>query len=87
MESRAMERQADEKIDLRGTPCPMNWVKTKLRLEELKQGQLLEVLLDDGEPMRNVPGSVKAEGHRIVAAAPLEHGFRLLIERAGDAAQ
>lgn len=77
-----MERTPDQKIDLRGVLCPMNWVKTKLRLESMEPGELLEVLLDDGEPVRNVPRSVKAEGHKIVEAAPLEGGFRLLIERA-----
>ena len=81
-----MQREAKEKVDLRGTPCPLNWVKTKLRLEELQAGQLLEILLDDGEPIRNVPASVKAEGHRILEAEPFEQGFRLLIERNGAAA-
>ncbi len=76
-----MEQAPDQKMDLRGTPCPLNWVKTKLRLEEMKAGQLLEILLDDGEPMRNVPRSVKAEGHKILQATPLEGYFRLLIER------
>ncbi len=85
-ESRLMEREPDQKIDLRGTSCPLNWVKTKLRLEEMEAGQLLEVLLDDGDPVRNVPRSVKSEGHKIVEAAPLEGGFRLLIERSISAA-
>lgn len=78
-----MGHEPQQKIDLRGTPCPMNWVKTKLRLEQMKPGERLEVLLDDGDPMRNVPGSVKAEGHRILEAGPLEGGFRLLVERGG----
>jgi len=78
-----MERQANQSIDLRGTPCPLNWVKAKLRLEELEAGDLLEVILDDGDPVRNVPASIKAEGHTIREASPLENGFRLLIERGG----
>ncbi len=73
-------------IDLRGTLCPLNWVKTKLRLEEIGVGELLEVLLDDGEAIRNVPRSVKSEGHKIVAVSELELGanqrfWRLVIER------
>jgi len=79
-----MARQPDLKIDLRGTPCPLNWVKTKLRLEDMDPGQCLEVLLDDGEPIRNVPRSVKAEGHKIVEVTPLDGGFRLLIESSGS---
>jgi len=76
-----MERTPDERIDLRGTPCPLNWVKTKLRLEEMDAGQVLEVLLDNGEAIRNVPRSAKAEGHQIVEIKPLEGGFRVVIER------
>lgn len=80
-----MERAPDQTIDLRGTPCPLNWVKTKLRLEEMQSGQLLEVLLDEGEPVRNVPGSVKAEGHTIVEVTPMGRAFKLLIERGASA--
>ncbi|MFB3883391.1 MAG: sulfurtransferase TusA family protein [Armatimonadota bacterium] len=76
-----MDQTEVQQIDLRGTPCPMNWVKSKLRLEQMKPGELLEIILDDGDPMRNVPGSVRAEGHRIVEAGPLADGFRLLVER------
>jgi len=81
-----MERQPDRSIDLRGTPCPINWVKTKLQLEAMQAGQLLEVLLDDGDPIRNVPRSIKDEGHKILEAAPVDDGYRLLVERAGAAA-
>jgi tRNA 2-thiouridine synthesizing protein A len=79
-----MEREPDQSIDLRGTPCPLNWVKTKLRLEEMETGQLLEVFIDDGEPMRNVPKSIKSEGHNIVDAGPTDDGFRLVVERVED---
>lgn len=75
-----MERHSDLTLDLRGTPCPMNWVKTKLTLEEMQPGQVLEVLLDEGDAVRNVPRTVKAEGHKIVRVTPLETGFQLLIE-------
>ncbi len=74
--------QAVGQIDLRGTPCPLNWVKTKLRLEGMAVGELLEVLLDDGDAIRNVSHSLKWEGHRIIAVSPAGAGFRLLVERA-----
>jgi tRNA 2-thiouridine synthesizing protein A len=74
-------REVSGQIDLRGTPCPMNWVKTKLRLEQMDPGQLLEVLLDDGDAIRNVPRSVKTEGHRIVKVTPVGAAFSLLIEK------
>jgi len=77
-----MERQPTQSMDLRGTPCPLNWVKTKLRLEGMGAGELLEVFIDDGEAVRNVPRSVKSEGHQIVEVSPAGDGFRLVIERA-----
>ena len=69
------------RLDLRGTACPMNWVQTKLALEELEPGEQLEIVIDEGESVRNVPRSVKAEGHRILRVTPLEGAFELVIEK------
>ncbi len=52
--------------DYRGVACPMNFVKVKLDLAMMTTGQTLKVLLDDGEPMENVPRSVADEGHEIL---------------------
>ncbi|PSB18717.1 sulfurtransferase TusA family protein [Phormidesmis priestleyi ULC007] len=54
-------------MDLRGTPCPINFVRTKLRLEQMQPGSLLEVWLDPGEPIEQVPDSLTMEGYRIEA--------------------
>lgn len=51
--------------DFRGVACPMNFVKTKIELDQLNPGEFLEILLDDGAPINNVPGSVEEEGHEI----------------------
>ena len=56
---------ADEKIDLRGTPCPLNFVRTKLKLEQMEPGALLEVWLDPGEPIEQVPDSLKMDGYGV----------------------
>ncbi len=56
---------AAAELDLRGVACPMNFVKAKLRLENLELGATLGVLLDDGEPIRNVPASFRNEGQEI----------------------
>ena len=58
----AIPIQADAELDLRGVICPYNFVKTKLKLETMERGQILSVLLDDGDPIRNVPQSVRATG-------------------------
>ena len=55
----------DDKLDLRGTPCPINFVRTKLRLEQMPPGALLEVWLDSGEPIEQVPDSLTMAGYSI----------------------
>jgi tRNA 2-thiouridine synthesizing protein A len=52
-------------LDLRGVPCPMNWVRAKLALEELDAGQRLVLELDPGEPVESVPRSAREEGHGV----------------------
>ena len=72
----------NECLDLRGTLCPLNFVYTKLRLEEMAEGEVLDVILDDGEPMRNVPRSLKHEGHKVVAVEKLEDDcYRIKVTR------
>ncbi len=79
-----MDTTRDQNVlDLRRVLCRTNFVHIKLRLEDMNPGETLEVLIDDGEPMRNVPKSLKQEGHRIVSVRPDGEHFRLLIQ-AGD---
>lgn len=74
--------EADE-LDLRGVRCPMNWVKTKLRLEELERGALLIVWLDDPKGARDLPGAAEAEGHALLSAefCPELRAWRIVIEK------
>jgi sulfite reductase (ferredoxin) len=60
------ESAADKFVDLRGTKCPINFVKTKIALAAMKSGETLELWLDDGEPAENVPRSAKLEGHKVL---------------------
>ena len=72
----------DERLDLRGVLCPTNFVHTKLKLEEMELGQVLELVLDDGEPMRSVPRSIKGEGQRVVGVEKLpDNSYRLLVRK------
>lgn len=80
----ALTGQPDTELDLRGVICPYNFVKTKLKLEAMKEGQILSVLLDDGDPIRNVPRSVSNEGHTILTQERLEGSYRVLIRRRED---
>lgn len=67
--------------DLRGVSCPMNFVKTKLELAKIRQGQFLRLFIDDGEPIDNVPRSVAEEGHRIIEMVKAGDYWSVLIEK------
>ncbi|MAE70175.1 MAG: hypothetical protein CME06_06865 [Gemmatimonadetes bacterium] len=59
------ELKADEEIDLTGVPCPQNAARALLRLETMETGELLRIVIDDGEPIEQVPNSVTEEGHAL----------------------
>lgn len=75
---------ADAELDLRGVICPYNFVKTKLKLETMEAGQVLAVILDDGDPIRNVPRSVTDDGHTVLSQEPLAHSYRVIIRKRAD---
>lgn len=78
---RSAETERD--ADLRGVPCPMNFVKAKIALEDLPVGGLLRVLLDDGEPIRNVPDSLASQGHEVLTREQDAAGHWVLRVRRG----
>jgi tRNA 2-thiouridine synthesizing protein A len=51
-----------KKIDIRGRVCPMTFVYTKLALEDLNKGEILEVILDYRPAVKNVPDNCKRQG-------------------------
>jgi len=72
-------------IDLRGVGCPTNFVKAKLALEDIVAGETAQILLDDGEPVKNVPRSLKAEGHKLLGLRQTDEGHYVLeLEKAED---
>lgn len=69
----------DAQLDLRGTPCPLNFVRTKLRLEKMSPGSLLEVWLDPGEPIEQVPDSLRMEGYDVEQIEDRQDFFALKV--------
>ena len=75
----------DEKVDVTDVECPVTFVKTKVALDELDEGQVLQVHLNAGEPAQNVPRSVKDEGHEVLKLQDNGDGtFELFIKKVGD---
>jgi TusA-related sulfurtransferase len=64
LQAKDMNQVSDKVLlDLRGTPCPINFVRTKLKLAQMSAGEILEVWLDGGEPIEQVPHSLEMEGY------------------------
>jgi sulfite reductase (ferredoxin) len=72
----------DKFVDLRGTKCPINFVKTKIAMAAMNSGETLEVWLDDGEPSQNVPRSTKLEGNKVLKQEKVGEYWAVLIEKA-----
>ena len=59
------EIQFDDQVDITDKVCPLTFVKAKVAIEELDDGEILAIRMNDGEPVQNVPRSMKEEGHTI----------------------
>ena len=65
--------------------CPVTFVKAKVALEELDEGQILSIRMNDGEPVQNVPRSIKEEGHQILKLDDNEDGtYTLYVKKVED---
>ena len=68
------EIKFDDTVDITDVVCPVTFVKAKVALEELDEGQVLSIRMNDGEPVQNVPRSIKEEGHQILKLDDNEDG-------------
>lgn len=57
-------------LDITSDVCPITFVKTKLLIESMNSGEIATILLPAGEPLQNVPRSVRDHGHEILALTP-----------------
>ena len=72
-------------VDITDVVCPTTFVKAKIALEELEEGEILSVKMNDGEPVQNVPRSIKEEGHQILKLIDNEDGtYNLIVKKVGD---
>ncbi len=68
--------------DFRGIKCPVNFAKTKLVLAGMNKGDILELLIDDGSAIENLPGSVEKEGHKVLSKDEEKSGgWKIVIQK------
>lgn len=69
-------------LDITAETCPMTFVKTKLQLEQMAGGEVLEVLLSEGEPLDSVPRTSTEQGYQVLATEHVEGStWRVLIRK------
>ena len=79
------EIKFDDTVDITDVVCPVTFVKAKVALEGLDEGQVLSIRMNDGEPVQNVPRSIKEEGHQILKLDDNEDGtYTLYVKKVGD---
>ena len=72
------------RIDITSYMCPMTFVRTRLALESLEPGQLLDVVMRHGEPARNIPRNLTEEGHVVLSKGPIDdQHYRVLVRHHG----
>ena len=77
--------KVDETVDITDVVCPITFVKAKVALDELEEGKILSLHLNDGEPVQNVPRSIKDEGHQILKLIHNEDGtYNLIVKKVGE---
>ncbi|MEE1352342.1 MAG: sulfurtransferase TusA family protein [Acutalibacteraceae bacterium] len=79
------EIHSDAELDITDQVCPMTFVTAKVKLEELDEGQVLAIRMNDGEPVQNVPRSVKDDGHKILKLQDNgDETYTLYVEKVGE---
>lgn len=80
-----IDYRIDDEVDITDVVCPTTFVKAKVALEELDEGQVLAIRMNDGEPVQNVPRSIKEEGHKALKLINNGDGtFTLIVEKVGE---
>lgn len=77
--------KADAEVDITDKVCPLTFVKAKVSLDELEDGEVLAIRMNDGEPVQNVPRSMKEEGHQVLKLDDNEDGtYTLYVRKVED---
>ena len=73
--------RVDRSVDIRGVPQPAAYTRAVETLRAMAENDILELQLDEGEPLRTIPFGLRAEGHEILVSEPTSQGVRLLVRK------
>lgn len=69
-------------LDITREHCPMTLVRIKLRLAQMAGGDTLEVFLNEGEPLENIPHSLQTQGYKVLSVQHAKGGtYKVMIEK------
>lgn len=74
-------------LDITSDICPLTMVKTKLLLEQMKIGETASIRLRSGEPLENVPRTLRDHGHEVLEIKEEDQGsavYHLLVKKMKD---
>ena len=75
----------DDTVDITDKVCPLTFVKAKVAIDELEDGEVIAIRMNDGEPVQNVPRSIKEGGHQILKLVNNEDGtYNLIVKKVED---
>lgn len=73
---------ATHTLDITKEHCPMTFVKTKIKLAQIAEGDILEVILLEGEPLKNVPKSATEQGYNVLDVSHVERNiYKVTIQK------
>lgn len=80
-------KKAEYSLDITSDICPITMVKTKLLLEDMPVGEIATIRLNSGEPLENVPRTLRDQGHEVLELEPEAAGsavHRLVVKKGQD---
>lgn len=73
--------RVDRSLDVRGILGPDGYHQAVTSLQQMQENDVLELYIDDGDPLRTIPFGLRAEGHEILVSEPATAGVRLLVRK------
>ncbi len=81
MEPSLQGLKVDQSLDVRGIERAESYRQAIERLQAMGEDEVLELYIDEGEPLRTIPFGLRAHGHEILVSEPAKVGVRLLVRK------